>query len=79
MEGIGPVQRSQTCPRCGIVLKQSEWSASVSEQQVAHVWRRASCRTSVGDTRRGRYLPTMATELAERVFTEIGSGIARTT
>jgi len=43
MGGIAPVLRSRTCPCCGAVLKQLEWSERVSEQQVAYVWRCAGC------------------------------------
>jgi transcription elongation factor Elf1 len=71
MGGIGPVQRSQTCPRCGTVLKQSEWSESVSEQQVAHVWRCTSCGHQYETREEGVTYEPSATELAEEFLARL--------
>ncbi len=40
MGGQAPVQ---TCPHCGSVLSQPEWSEKVSEPQVVHIWRCTAC------------------------------------
>jgi transcription elongation factor Elf1 len=71
MEGIGPAQRSQTCPRCGIVLKQSEWSESVSEQRVAHVWRCTNCGHQWETRDEGVIYEPSATELAEEFLPKL--------
>jgi transcription elongation factor Elf1 len=65
MGGIGPDQRSQTCPRCGTVLKQLEWSESINEQQVARVWRCTKCGHQCETREEGVTYEPSATELAE--------------
>lgn len=33
----------QTCPHCGNVVSQPEWSERVTKQQVVHIWRCTVC------------------------------------
>ena len=65
MGGIGLDQRSKTCPRCGTVLKQLEWSESINEQQVARVWRCTKCGHQCETREEGVTYEPSATELAE--------------
>jgi transcription elongation factor Elf1 len=60
-----PVQRPLTCPRCGTVLNQPVWSESVSEQQVANVWRCTSCGYQCETRDEGVAHEPSAAELAE--------------
>jgi transcription elongation factor Elf1 len=71
MGGIGPVRRSQICPCCGAVLKLSEWSESVSEQQVARVWRCTSCGHRCETQEEGVTYEPSATELAEEFLQQL--------
>jgi hypothetical protein len=71
MGDIASIQRSQTCPCCGTVLRQPEWSERVSEQQVAYVWRCTGCGYYSETRGEGVAHEPSAAELAEEFLPKL--------
>lgn len=61
----------QLCPLCGALLKHPEWSESVSENRVAHVWCCTSCGHQCETHDEGVIPEPSAAELAEEFLPKL--------
>jgi len=71
MGGSKSDRPSQICARCGALLKHPEWSESVSEYQVAYVWRCTSCGHQCETRDEGTIREPSAAELAEEFLPKL--------